>query len=178
DRGYTRHLIDDVHNICVKLDGPSIINHMKLLLWDKDTRAYSYYIEVSVDNITWTRIIDYRLYLCRSWQKLYFPPIVASFIRIVGTHNTVNKVFHLVSMEAYYTQKSFALIKDIQVPIENIASIEGSAVVSEGVSRVRNALINGDYQSYDWDTGYTCHQIGSGGIVIQLCQPYIVSSMR
>ncbi len=51
-------------------------------------------------------------------------------------------------------------------------------MVSEGVSRVRNALINGDYQSYDWDTGYTCHQIGSGGIVIQLSQPYIVGSMR
>ena len=26
--------------------------------------------------------------------------------------------------------------------------------------------------------GYTCHQIGSSGIVIQLSQPYIVSSMR
>ncbi len=57
-------------------------------------------------------------------------------------------------------------------------------------------MINGDYQSYDWDTGelklkenlkeffvfiflgYTCHQIGSGGIVIQLSQPYIISSMR
>lgn len=26
--------------------------------------------------------------------------------------------------------------------------------------------------------GYTCHQIGSGGIVIQLSQPYIASSMR
>ncbi|CAF1228299.1 unnamed protein product [Rotaria sordida] len=178
DRGYTRHLIDDVHHICVKLDGPSIINHIKLLLWDKDARAYSYYIEVSVDNTTWTRIIDYRLYLCRSSQKLYFPPIVASFVRIVGTHNTVNKVFHLVSMEVYYRQKSFALVQDIHVPTENIATIESSAVVSEGVSRVRNALINGDYQSYDWDTGYTCHQIGSGGIIIQLCQPYIVSSMR
>ena len=39
------------------------------------------------------------------------------------------------------------------VPMENITAIENSAVVSEGVSRVRNALINGDYQSYDWDTG-------------------------
>lgn len=26
--------------------------------------------------------------------------------------------------------------------------------------------------------GYTCHQLGSGGIVIQLCQPHVVSSMR
>jgi len=39
------------------------------------------------------------------------------------------------------------------VPIENIATLEASAVVSEGVSRMRNALINGDYQSYDWDSG-------------------------
>lgn len=39
------------------------------------------------------------------------------------------------------------------VPLENVAMIEANAVVSEGVSRVRNALINGDYQSYDWDTG-------------------------
>ncbi|CAF4299951.1 unnamed protein product, partial [Adineta steineri] len=88
DRGYTRHLIDDTHNICIKLDGPSIINHIKLLLWDKDTRAYSYYIEVSVDNTNWTKVIDYRPYLCRSWQKLYFPPIVATYIRVVGTYNT------------------------------------------------------------------------------------------
>lgn len=39
------------------------------------------------------------------------------------------------------------------VPIESLATIEANAVVSEGVSRVRNALINGDYQLYDWDTG-------------------------
>lgn len=74
-------------------------------------------------------------------------------------------------MEAYYQEKNVALIKDILgkimlrmkifflklclflVPIENVATLESSAVVSEGVSRIRNALINGDYQSYDWDTG-------------------------
>ncbi|CAF4326360.1 unnamed protein product [Rotaria socialis] len=148
DRGFTRHPIDDIHNICVKLDGPSIVNHLKLLLWDKDARAYSYYVEVSADDITWTRIIDYRAYLCRSWQKLYFSPVVATlllwdcdnrsysyyietsydnitwskavdkqntacrsweiltfaprivvFIRICGTHNTANEVFHCVHFE-------------------------------------------------------------------------------
>jgi hypothetical protein len=72
-------------------------------------------------------------------------------------------------MEVYYIQKPFALVGDIYgqikirkgkffnliylVPIENIATLEASAVVSEGVSRMRNALINGDYQSYDWDSG-------------------------
>lgn len=90
----------------------------------------------------------------------------------------MNKIFHLVSIEVYYKSERFTLIKDILVPIENVATIEASAIVSEGVSRMRNALINGDYHLYDWDTGYTCHQIGSGGIVIQLSQPYIINSMR
>lgn len=59
-----------------------------------------------------------------------------------------------------------------------MASINQSAFVLEGVSRTRNALINGDYKSYDWDSGYTCHQLGSGSISIQLAQPFVISSMR
>ncbi|KAH9643423.1 hypothetical protein HF086_016712 [Spodoptera exigua] len=45
-------------------------------------------------------------------------------------------------------------------------------------SRSRNALINGDTENYDWDQGYTCHQLGSGAIVVQLAQPYLLSSIR
>ena len=64
------------------------------------------------------------------------------------------------------------------VPTENVASISASATVLEGVSRSRNALLNGNTRDYDWDSGYTCHQLGSGCIVVQLAQPYIISSMR
>lgn len=64
------------------------------------------------------------------------------------------------------------------VPSENVASISTCASVIEGVSRSRNALLNGDTRNYDWDSGYTCHQLGSGAIVIQLAQPYIISSLR
>lgn len=35
------------------------------------------------------------------------------FIRVVGTHNTVNKVFHLVALECMYTQRPFTLEKGI-----------------------------------------------------------------
>ena len=42
--------------------------------------AYSYYLEVSVDDTNWTRVVDYRAYLCRSWQKLYFTPVVAKYV--------------------------------------------------------------------------------------------------
>lgn len=64
------------------------------------------------------------------------------------------------------------------VPKRNVATIANNAVVLEGVSRSRNALLNGDTKNYDWDDGYTCHQLGSGAIVVQLPQPYLLSSMR
>ena len=36
-------------------------------------RSYSFYIEVSMDDKDYDRIIDHTSYLCRSWQKLHFP---------------------------------------------------------------------------------------------------------
>ncbi|KAI1284895.1 BTB/POZ domain-containing protein 9 [Halotydeus destructor] len=180
EKGFTRHHIDDSNGqgILIKLGMQCIINHMKMLLWDKDMRAYSYYIEVSMDQKDWHEVIDHRHYHCRSWQNLYFPNRVVKFIRIVGTHNTVNRVFHLVSFECMYTDKPFELERGLLIPRFNVASIGNSACVIEGVSRSRNALINGDYTNYDWETGYTCHQLGSGAIVVQLSQPYLVDSMR
>lgn len=72
-------------------------------------RSYSYYIEVSIDQKDWTRIIDHTNYYCRSWQYLFFDQRVVRYIRIVGTNNTVNKVFHLVSFEIMYTNTPFVL---------------------------------------------------------------------
>ena len=66
----------------------------------------------------------------------------------------------------------------LTVPMENVATIADCASVIEGVSRSRNALLNGDTKNYDWDSGYTCHQLGSGAIVVQLAQPYMIGSIR
>ena len=76
---------------------------------DISYRGYSYYIEVSMDQEDWVKVVDHTKYLCRSWQDLYFPARVVRYIRIVGTHNTVNKVFHVVSLEAYYTKKQYSI---------------------------------------------------------------------
>lgn len=48
-----------------------------------------------------------------------------------------------------------------------------TAIVTEGVSRTRNALINGSLE-YDWDNGYCCHQVRSrkirvGFLVFESC---------
>lgn len=164
--------------IVVELGTISIINHIKLLLWDRDSRSYSYYVEVCVSPPSWDCVVDYQPYLCRSWQHLYFAPRAVKYIRIVGTHNTSNKVFHAVSLEAMFTATVPALKQDVIVPVQNVATVEMSASVIEGVSRSRNVLLNGDVKNYDWDSGYTCHQLGSGVILIQLGQPYVISSMR
>uniref|UniRef100_A0A673FV99 BTB/POZ domain-containing protein 9-like n=1 Tax=Sinocyclocheilus rhinocerous TaxID=307959 RepID=A0A673FV99_9TELE len=180
DHGFSRHPIEEEGRagIQVKLGQAFIINHIRILLWDRDSRSYSYYIEVSVDELDWVRVVDHSKFLCRSWQNLYFSPRVCRYVRIVGTHNTVNKVFHLVAFECMFTSRPFTLEKGLVVPSENVATVSACASVIEGVSRSRNALLNGDTRSYDWDSGYTCHQLGSGNIVIQLAQPYIISSLR
>jgi len=92
----------------------------------------------------------------------------------------VNRMFHVVTVEAFYTFKKFSIDPryGLLVPKDNVATIEMSACVIEGVSRSRNALIDGKTHGYDWDSGYTCHQLGSGAIVVQLAQPYVISTMR
>ncbi|GMS80274.1 hypothetical protein PENTCL1PPCAC_2449, partial [Pristionchus entomophagus] len=181
DRIYTRHYIeDDTEGIVVKLSRSYIINKIVLGLWaDRETRLYSYYVEVSVDRKDWIRIIDHTKYLCRSKQTLLFPKRAVKYIRVVGTHNSLNRLFHLVYLEALYTTEAFNVdpATKLSMPSMNVASAERHAMVIEGVSRVRNALISG-ISHYDWDEGYTCHQLGSGSITVQLPQPYLVSSIR
>ncbi|XP_068141376.1 LOW QUALITY PROTEIN: BTB/POZ domain-containing protein 9 [Drosophila tropicalis] len=180
EHGYTRHCISDNNDagIVVELGTMSMINHIRMLLWDRDSRAYSYFVEVSGDQQNWERVVDYSDYHCRSWQYLYFDARPVRYIRLVGTQNTVNRVFHVVGLEAMHTANVPKLIDHFVAPKANVATIKMSAIVTDGVSRSRNALINGDYVSYDWDSGYTCHQLGSGEIVVRLGQPYHVGSMR
>lgn len=179
ERGYTRHAIDESDaGIIIQLGTPSIINHIKMLLWDRDHRSYSYYIDVSMEQKDWIRVVDHSTYYCRSWQYLYFESKVVQYIRICGTNNTANKIFHVVSFEGMYKLFIPRLTNGLIVPKYNVATLDLSAYVIEGVSRSRHALLNGDTEHYDWDSGYTCHQLGSGTILIQLGQPYFVSSMR
>jgi len=180
ERGFSRHPIDEAGDkgIVVKLGMPCIINRINMLLWDRDQRAYSYCIEVSMDQADWVRVVDHSKYHCRSWQTLYFPQRVVQYIRVMGTHNTVNKVFHVVTLEAMWSETTMSLYNGLVVPSENIATLDHSALVIEGVCRSRNALLNGDTSHYDWDSGYTCHQLGSGAIMVQLGQPYALSTMR
>lgn len=131
----------------------SFINHIKILLWDQDKRSYSYYIETSVDQKSWDLVVDYRNYLCRSWQFLYFPSRDVRYIKLVGTLNTSNNYFHTVALEAYYTAKVPTLLNELISPTHNVAATNKGASVIEGENP--NALLNGDFI-----LGYTYHIIG------------------
>lgn len=71
----------------------------RFLLWDLDSRAYSYIVEVSQDRLNWIVVFDATQMLCRSWQTIKFPLQPVTFIRITGTGNTANDVFHIVHLE-------------------------------------------------------------------------------
>ncbi|CAK5082061.1 unnamed protein product [Meloidogyne enterolobii] len=137
-------------------------------------------ITVSIDKNDWVRVIDHTLYLCRSKQNLFFESRVVKFIRIVGTLSSVNNTFQLCNFEALCSTEQFEIDTKttLQIPRSNVATISNNAIVTEGVSRSRNALLNGDTTNYDWDNGYTCHQLGSGALVVQLPQPYLIETMR
>ena len=98
DSGYTCHQLGS-GCICIQLAQPYLISSMRMLLWDCDNRSYSYYIETSLDQVKWTMVVDKRNENCRSWQVLTFEPRAVSFIKITGTHNTANEVFHCVHFE-------------------------------------------------------------------------------
>lgn len=66
-----------------------------------------------MDQKDWVKVIDHTHFYCRSWQYLYFEPRVCQYARIVGTHNTVNKVFHVVALEAVFVQKPFVVERGI-----------------------------------------------------------------
>jgi BTB/POZ domain-containing protein 9 len=107
--GFVFHDINDTghQGITIELDSIYDINHLRFRLWDLDLRDYSYYVEVSADQKIWTKVIDHSQLPCRSWQYLYFPSRIIKYIRIVGTKNTENWEFHLISLKAFYLENSF-----------------------------------------------------------------------
>jgi BTB/POZ domain-containing protein 9 len=107
--GFVLHNIPDTSHqgITIELDGIYDINHLRIRLWDLDLRDYSYYVEVSVDQKIWTKVIDHSQLPCRSWQYLYFPSRIVRYIRVVGTKNTWKGDFHVVSLKAFYWENSF-----------------------------------------------------------------------
>lgn len=73
------------------------INHIKIWCFLAHW-SYKYYIEVSVDEVEWDRVIDRTEYVCRAGQYLYFAARAVKFIRLVYTHATSHVLKPIVSV--------------------------------------------------------------------------------
>lgn len=104
--------------IVVQLGQPYFIGSMRLLLWDCDSRTYSFYIETSINQKDWEMAVDKRDEQLRSWQQFTFDPRPVVFIKIVGTYNTANEVtfhFHFTQFCPILMLFLFFLIVDISL---------------------------------------------------------------
>ncbi|KAJ3643698.1 hypothetical protein Zmor_026394 [Zophobas morio] len=164
---------NEKNGITIKFDHAFVINHIHMMLWDGEVRFYQYYIEVSTDQKNWKKVIDHRQYACRSVQNLYFEKVIAQYIRVVGTHNSRHPEFHIVFFEAYFKDNIPRIVNGIVCPTTNVATVDKKAIVVEGINGP--ALLDGITSNYN---NYTYHAVGSGSIVVQLAQPFMLSSMK
>ncbi|CEF64344.1 BTB/POZ-like domain and Coagulation factor 5/8 C-terminal type domain and Galactose-binding domain-like and BTB/POZ fold domain and BTB/Kelch-associated domain and BTB/POZ domain-containing protein [Strongyloides ratti] len=177
----TGHVIgNDSEGVVIEFSNKYLINNITFRLLDFDQRYFSYHIEISIDGKDWVRLIDYDKYNCRGVQNLFFKERPVKLVRVRGTSSSILNLFQILTFHALYTcnPRKVDSITNIVIPERSIATTKENALVIEGVSRTRNALLNGNYDDYDWDNGYTCHQLGSGSITISFPQPYLVSTMR
>jgi len=140
DRTFTRHTICATGSgtadtgIVVELGRLFHLNHIKLVLLERDQSSYSYYVEVSVDQRDWLRIVDHTHYHCRSRQMLYFGGRAVRFIRVVGTQpQRLSPLFTLVCLEAMYSTEAPQFEIDpestLLIPRHNVATLPNNAVV-------------------------------------------------
>ncbi|XP_055299678.1 BTB/POZ domain-containing protein 9-like isoform X2 [Sitodiplosis mosellana] len=175
--------------IIVDLGKLRFINNINFLLMDKDSRSYSYYIDVSLDGIEYTRLFDHTKHYYRSWQYLYFQSRPIRFIKLVGTQATdiLRKrsgfcydrgynyadsydSFDIVGLQAMFTTINYPnLVDGVMKPTKNVANIEHSAIVVKGVGG--NNMLNENPDEF------TCHEKGSH-ILLQFNQPYYIDSLR
>ncbi|XP_050427019.1 BTB/POZ domain-containing protein 9-like [Adelges cooleyi] len=178
----------------ITLRVPSFINYIEISLSDggsmDESRYYSYYIEVSMDQNVWFHVIDHSNYNCRSIQKLWIKPRIVRYIHIVGTRSTAKATFGFSKVK-YNTEEMHEVeIKNgLVVPKYgyNVASSYMYAFVIKGEHHLMsqsmlNILYDDDYDRFgdkiDRFNMYTYHYLQSGCIVIHLAHPYILSSMR
>lgn len=88
----------------VTLKEAETINTIRFLLWDQDNRFYRYKLEIcpDADGEKWKLIADHSTTgEFRSWQLISFPEEPVRRIRVTGTFNNSNNMFHVVELQAY-----------------------------------------------------------------------------
>lgn len=150
---------DEESCLLIQFKYPYKINLIKINQNHKDDRTFSYYIETSLDAENWNRVIDHTAYICRAKQFLYFNAQVVKYVKIVSTTCGDGDHLEVTSIECLYTNQTFEIVKGLIKPNVNVATIDKSAQVIEGVSRIKDVLLFNDSFQCEPDISFTCHQI-------------------
>jgi BTB/POZ domain-containing protein 9 len=137
DRGFVYHSIGQENKqILVKLGMPSKVNHIKLLLLDSKPIAYSYAVEVSLDQNEWYKVADYSMYWCRGWQNISFHPHVIQYIRVIGIRSYFddsNPIFCLVNIQCSFSSQRISFKNHDGIPLiipgHNVATYANGAIL-------------------------------------------------
>ena len=159
----------------IELNEVSIVNHLKFELMHRVESSYC--VEVSKDLNKWIRVVDYSDYPCRSLQDVYFEPQMVRYIRGVVSNCPEDVRFELANFQVSYSRRRPKHHRGIRIAEENVARAELGARVDRCFGEQNYLLMTataGKVEHLKWAR----HKIGSGPIVIQLPQPYIVGSMR
>lgn len=173
---WIHHFIDDGTGIVVRLNAPYFINYISILL---PYSSSSFRIEISLNGLGWSRIIDHSDYPCHHKQHLYFDPQVVRYIRVLGTRGTDLEpiIFKIGSFEAAYSENPLRVSRGVSIPRENVASTELGARHHGHIRDARRVLFQ---ERTFTDNGRTvlCRELRDFPITLKLAQPYLVDSMR
>ncbi|MDX1682716.1 MAG: discoidin domain-containing protein [Phycisphaeraceae bacterium] len=85
----------------VRLDQAYPLKQIRFLLYQRRGPKFRYAIATSVDGQNWLMLADRTNEPSEGWQTFDFSPRRVRFIRIHGTHNSNNRGFQIVEVEAY-----------------------------------------------------------------------------
>uniref|UniRef100_A0A1B0BWR2 Uncharacterized protein n=1 Tax=Glossina palpalis gambiensis TaxID=67801 RepID=A0A1B0BWR2_9MUSC len=114
----------------------------------------------------WERATPFTIFLIqmtlRIGYNLSYQPIkillwdrVIDYINIIrgstDTRNTVNHIFHVVSLKAMHLMNTPCSVEGVVAPTNHVATIEMGTNVIGGVSRTPNALLDASHVYYEWE---------------------------
>ena len=162
---------------------PFDINYIKIRLSEliNNKGEFSYYVEVSLDNNDWTKVIDYSNIVCRSWQNLYFDLVSVKYIRVIGTKldGTINDII----IDFFEAKRLINNVPEYEngfvIPNEDIANLNVG-------TRIKYPANRHDLFLFSSTQAFACfipvrsfgNDYKKNAFTIQFAQPYMIDSME
>ncbi|XP_054166413.1 BTB/POZ domain-containing protein 9-like [Oppia nitens] len=166
----------------IELTEPYEINHIKMRLSEliSGKGEYSYFIETSIDNEKWMKVIDYSKFICRSWQQLFFDNVNVKYIKVVGTKPD-GKIADIIidSFDCSYSHSAAKQENGFIIPTEDIANLDCGTRIRYPINRHDLYLLHSTQRyAYFIPVRNFGDDLKKNAFNIQLAQPYLLDSLE